>query len=87
LQIAGFSETYSKTSDPIGLESHVGKGVSCGFGFDAGSGRVHVKPELRYSHWIAPAFSTYFYLRPDRRQPLRLPPTHRRARSAANPRC
>lgn len=64
LRLAGFSDTSGITTTPLELGSRVGKGMTFGFGLDTGSGRAHVKPELRYSHWISPAFDTYLFLRP-----------------------
>ena len=54
LRIAGYSEGFTTTSEPF--EHPVSKGATFGLGFDAPVGRVHVKPELRYSHWISAAF-------------------------------
>jgi len=54
LQVAGYSEAFTTTSEPF--EHGVSKGATFGVGFDAPVGRVRLKPELRYTHWISAAF-------------------------------
>ncbi len=63
LRLAGFSEEYRSTSRPSELGSRVSKGVAFGFGFDCEWSRIHVKPEIRYSHWFSSAFVTDLHLR------------------------
>jgi len=62
LVLAGYSDTLISSSEPFA--HRVSTGITLGVGFDAGAKRLHVKPEVRWSHWIAPAFDTYLYLTP-----------------------
>lgn len=62
LVVAGYSDTFTSYSTPFA--HRVSTGLTFGVGFDAGAKRLHVKPEVRWSHWIAPAFDRYFYLAP-----------------------
>jgi hypothetical protein len=62
LQIAGYSDRFTTTSEPFARR--VSKGATLGLGFDAPVGRVHVKPEARYTHWISPAFDRNIFLQP-----------------------
>jgi hypothetical protein len=62
LVLAGYSDTFTSSGEPFA--HRVSTGIAFGVGFDAGARWLHVKPEVRWSHWIAPAFDSYLYLTP-----------------------
>jgi Outer membrane protein beta-barrel domain len=59
----GHSDSDTTINDPGELHSHVGKGITVGVGLDNAVGWLHIKPELRYTNWIGPAFETSGFLR------------------------
>jgi hypothetical protein len=62
LVIAGYSNTYATTSDQS--VQRFAMALTFGAGFEAHIGRVRVKPEVRYSHWVFPIADSYVFLRP-----------------------
>jgi outer membrane protein assembly factor BamA len=65
LALAGSSDSYSVSDKPGELEHRVTAGVTFGAGFDAAAGRLHIKPEVRYTRWPAPAFRREIFLVPN----------------------
>jgi Outer membrane protein beta-barrel domain len=62
LVIAGYSDKSVKIGEPFA--HRVSSGVTFGLGWDAGTGGLHVKPEVRCSHWISSAFDGFPELQP-----------------------
>lgn len=62
LILAGYSDRTVPTDPPFA--SRWSKGLTFGAGLDFRAGRLHIKPEVRYTHWIALALESYLYLGP-----------------------
>ncbi len=62
LVVAGYSNTYTTTRDQS--VRRFAMAVTFGAGFEAHIGRVRVKPEVRYSHWVFPIADSYLFLQP-----------------------
>ena len=62
LVLAGHSDRTTDTSTPFAQRWSTG--VTFGVGIDAPAGGLHIRPEVRYTHWISPAFDTYVFLAP-----------------------
>ncbi len=70
LQLAGNSEWYGTYHGASRIARDVATAVTAGMGFDARAGRVHIKPEVRYSRWVSPAFENNPYIRTEANQVL-----------------
>jgi hypothetical protein len=62
LVLAGYSDTVTNSNEPFA--HRVSKGIVFGVGIDRKAKRLHVKPEVRWTHWLDPAFDSYLYLAP-----------------------
>jgi hypothetical protein len=62
LVLAGHSDKFITTHEAGEMGQRVGAALTVGMGYDARTGRLHIKPELRYSRWISPAFDDKPYL-------------------------
>jgi len=67
--LGGHSDTSgTSTEEPGDLQRRVATGVVFGAGYDGRAGRLHIKPEFRYSRWITRAFGNGgpdFYSQPN----------------------
>ncbi|MEN6532270.1 MAG: outer membrane beta-barrel protein [Bryobacteraceae bacterium] len=64
LTLSGFSEQDLETSEISELGGRLSQAVTLGMGLDIPTGGVHVRPEVRYFHWIRQAFNTDYYFKP-----------------------
>lgn len=64
LVLAGYSEQDIESSEVGELGGRLSQALTFGAGLDIPTGRVHVRPEVRYSHWTLQAFDTNYYLKP-----------------------
>lgn len=64
LTLAGYSEQDLETSEISELGGRLSQAVTLGAGLDIPTGRIHVRPEVRYSHWTLQAFDTQDYFKP-----------------------
>jgi hypothetical protein len=64
LDFSGYSDVTTSTTNAAEFPRHVSKGLAAGAGIDIPSGIFRIKPEVRYTRWISPAFQPEALLLP-----------------------